>query len=269
METIGAAVWRLRAETGGKLPKAQGRLLHAAFFGALGAFSPALATRLHDASRPNPFSLSPLALSDGLVMDGSRVRRGDVLDFRVSALSEELSDFARYRAPDSLRIGDIPFAVERVMTDREEHPTAGFLDAEALYEECRTAPLVQRAVFHFLSPVMFHVGRSDYPWPSPGLIFASLADRWAAAGLPGDFEKTAARQAAEGILPMDWRGNTVTVTIKSRQKKQAFLGTFAYDLRSLPAEARRRFLPLIRFANFAGVGRMTSQGFGQTRTIWR
>ncbi len=59
------------------------------------------------------------------------------------------------------------------------------------------------------------------------------------------------------------------VTIKPRQEKLAFTGSFSYDLRHLPEEMRRRFLLLARFAEFSGVGRMTSQGFGQVRAAWR
>ncbi len=268
MTMIGAAVWRLRAESEGWLPEIRGRALHAAFLAALGEFSPALATRVHDTSRPNPFSLSPLARSDGTQVDGRHVCRGNVMDLRLSSLSEEMSDFVRYRAPDSLRVGRVPFAVERVLTEREEHPETGFTEAEALFEECLAGPLARTVVFRFLSPVMFHVGRSNYPWPLPGLVFASLADRWATAGLPGGFVKQTTRQEAEAIQPLAWQGGTVMVTVKPQQEKLAFTGMFTYDLRPLPEEARRRFLLLTRFAALAGVGRMTSQGFGQTRTEW-
>lgn len=269
MSMIGAAVWRLRADTGGTLPELHGRTLYSAFLAALGAISPALAAELHDTSRPNPFSLSPLLRTDETSNGGRRLRRGDVLDLRVAALSDALCDFVRYRAPESLKVGRITFAVERVMTERTEHPAAGFTDAETLRGECFAAPVMEEATFRFLSPTMFHVGKNDFPWPLPELVFASLADRWVQAGLPGDLDKRAVHAEAQAILPLAWQGGTMRVTIRPRQEKLAFTGTFAYDLRPLPEETRRRFLLLTRFAEYCGVGRLTSQAFGQVRTMWR
>ena len=82
-------------------------------------------------------------------------------------------------------------------------------------------------------------------------MFASLADRWTQAGLPGDFEKRVIHVEAQAVLPLAWQGGTMRVTIKPRQEKLAFTGSFSYDLRHLPEEMRRRFLLLARFAEFS------------------
>ena len=65
------------------------------------------------------------------------------------------------------------------------------------------------------------------------------------------------------------QGGTTRVIIKPHQEKLGFKGSFAYNLCSLPKEARRQFLLLVRFAELVGVKRLTSQGFGQVQTSWR
>ena len=49
----------------------------------------------------------------------------------------------------------------------------------------------------------------------------------------------------------------------------AFSGRFSYDVTALNEEEQHALLLLAQFANFSGVGRLTGQGFGETRAMYR
>ncbi len=43
----------------------------------------------------------------------------------------------------------------------------------------------------------------------------------------------------------------------------AFMGKFSYNIESLNNDIQKVFILLAKFGEFAGVGRLTGQGFGQ------
>ena len=269
---IGAVVFELAAENGGQIPEAQGRLLHGAFFALMKETDPALASSLHDDMVVKPFSIAPLELSKraSKTGEGRWVQKGRYVYWRVAALNE-----AVFRAllaipkKSVMRVGRLRLKLRRVIADSDKRPDVGVLDEMDLIAACLSVPFVKTVELRFLTPVAFRVNEDDYPLPVPALVFSSLADRWTAVRLPGVIDRKEIRAAAERVRLQSWQGETRRVFFGRSRSVTGFVGTFVFDLSALPADAQRVFLLLAQFAVFSGVGRLTSQGLGQTRTTYQ
>lgn len=266
---IGAVVFELSAENGERVSDAQGRLLHGALFSLLSEVDPGFASLLHDGTNVKPFSVAPLELPPDAPKVGRDrlVRAGDVVYWRVAALDAAVLN-AILSVPIGTRVevGRLRFGLRRVIADSGERDDVGVLDEMELIGACLSEESVRTIELRFLTPVSFRVDNSDYPLPTPALVFSSLADKWTAADLPASIERNEIRADAERVYPASWRGETRRVTFGRNRSVTGFVGRFAYDVSALPTEVRQVFLLLAQFAVFSGVGRLTGQGLGQTRT---
>lgn len=269
---IGAVVFELAAENDERVSEAQGRLLHGALFSMLGEVDPGFAELLHDGTNVKPFSVAPLELPPGAPKVGrdKLVRTGDVIYWRVAALDTAVLD-ALLAVPEGsvVRAGRLHLRLRRIIVDSEERDDVGVLDETELIGACLSEELMHTVELRFLTPVSFRVDSSDYPLPTPALVFSSLADKWTAAELPASIDRTEIRADAERVYPVSWRGETRRVVFGHGRSVTGFVGRFAYDVSALPIEVRQVFLLLAQFAVFSGVGRLTGQGLGQTRTTYR
>ncbi len=262
---IGVIGCRLRAEQAGSLSVFSGRLLHGAFFHYLEEISPALSARLHDGN-VNPFTLSPLfPLEEGEIRwNTMSFQRGDTFLWRWTALEEELLQvMLAVSVGTTFSVGRNAFSVAEVYADGrsgtgvaevEEHFAAGLEAGERMRE----------LTLRFRSPTTFRVGRSDYPFPSPEYIFSSLLDRLRLAGLPLTVGKEDIRAIVPTLIPVQWRGASLRVTLNGRQNVAGFTGEITYSAKELSEEERTLVGALAAFAPFTGVGRLTAQGFGVT-----
>ena len=269
---IGAVVFELVVENDERVSEAQGRLLHAALFALLEENNPGLAALLHDGMNVKPFSVAPLEIPKYAPRDrGDRLlRRGDMVHWRVAALDEAvLRTLLAIPEGRGVRVGRLRFILRRVIADSRERDDVGVLDETELIGACLAEENVRVVELRFTSPVAFRVNDSDYPLPIPGLVFSSLADKWAAAEMPASIDRNEIRADAERVRPNTWRGETRRVSFGRDRSVTGFVGRFSYDLSALPMEARQVFLLLAQFAVFSGVGRLTAQGLGQTRTTYR
>ncbi len=266
---IGAVVFELSAENGERVSDAQGRLLHGALFSLLAEVDSGFASLLHDGTTVKPFSVAPLDLPPDAPKVGRDrlVHAGDVVYWRVAALDEAVLR-ALLSVPEGsvVRVGRLQLRLRRVIADSGERDDVGVLNETELIGACLSEESVRSVEFRFLTPVAFRVDDSDYPLPVPALVFSSLADKWTAAELPASIERNEIRADAERVRPISWRGETRRVFFGRDRSVTGFVGRFAYDLSALPMEARQVFLLLAQFAVFSGVGRLTGQGLGQTRT---
>lgn len=269
---IGAVVFELVAENGERVSDAQGRLLHGALFSMLAEVDPGFASLLHDGTTVKPFSVAPLELPPDAPKVGRDrlVRAGDVVYWRVAALDEAvLRALLSVPLGSAVQVGRLRLVLRRVVADSGERSDVGVLDETELIAACLSEKSVRSVELRFLTPVSFRVDSSDYPLPTPALVFSSLADKWAAAELPASIERNEIRADAERVYPVSWKGETRRVVFGRDRSVVGFVGRFAYDLSALPMEARQVFLLLGQFAVFSGVGRLTGQGLGQTRTTYR
>lgn len=263
---IGAIVLQLKAEQGGKLPVVQGRLLHAAFFQVLRAYSEELAANTHENVRFKPFTVSELFPHKRVEQVGNyiSVRKGDVFFWRLTGLNENLLK-AMLAVPEGyvLQAGRVPMQVNQIITDSDDFGAAGILDENQLIAACLGVNKIKSISFHFISPVSFRSFEDDYPFPLPQLIFGSVIDKWNLAEMPVAFDKNETRDVAAKILPVSWKGQTKQIYYKKDRGVTGFIGEFTFNVSMLPKEMQQLFLLLALFSQFSGVGRLTSQGMGQ------
>ncbi|MCH3914453.1 MAG: CRISPR-associated endoribonuclease Cas6 [Acidaminococcaceae bacterium] len=269
---IGAVVYKLCVRENGYLPKHQGRLLHAAFFHILSCFSEELAACTHDDVRIKSFTVSDLdeEQKNKYNVDRIFVRKGQTFFWRVTALTDELLE-AALSVPIGfvIKIGAVQFSVLHIISNGNEKADSGLLDINALIHTCLMENEISSITFRFLSPVSFRTFKYDYPFPLPQLIYGSLVDKWNLAGMPIFLNKDEVRSIAEKLIPIAWQGKTEQIYFKSDRGITGFTGNFSFSVAMEPLDYRRIFLLLAQFSVFAGVGRLTGQGMGQTRITYR
>lgn len=254
---IGAAVYKLRAENSARLPLINGRLMHAAFFKILHEVSPELEQFVHNQLNLKPFTVSFLDPMAELPSEFGRweVRRGDKFYWRVTGLNEEILN-AAFRVPVGyeLQAGALILSVEDI-------------DARAvdLIADVREMPAAAELELKFVTPVSFRVDEFDAPYPRAELIFSSLADKWIQAQMPAAVDRKLIRELAAQIRLTEWQGRSKKFYLSHDRGTLGFWGNFRYSLSALDSDWRKVFMLLARFAEYAGVGRLCGQGFGQTR----
>lgn len=253
----GAAVYRLRAENSARLPMINGRLMHAVFFKILHEFSPELEKFVHSELNLKPFTVSFLEPVGEIssVEERWEVRRGDRFLWRVTGLTAEILE-AAFAVPAGYEIqaGEIFLSVEKVDTRTADLiALVRGMAAEAGFE------------FRFVSPVSFRVDEFDAPEPRAELIFASLADKWTQARMPAAVDKKVIRELALQVRLTEWTGRSRKFYFAPDRGTLGFWGKFCYDAAALDSDSRKVLMLLAKFAEYAGVGRLCGQGFGQTR----
>lgn len=128
----------------------------------------------------------------------------------------------------------------------------------ASYESLMQVPPQKMITLEFLSPTSFKQGQKIQPFPLPELVFSSLLRRW-----------NHLAPEAYRLPHVEWDGlicaydlKTVALKMKSDPEIGA-KGSVRYQF-SDPQQAQIA-TTLAHFAGFAGVGRKTTMGMGQTR----
>lgn len=272
MTTLYASVIKLHACRDGQLARDPGQWANAAFYGILHQVDPTLAEALHQWNGRKPFtvsSLNRLPRGDGPFVE---LRAGWECWLRVTTLGEAvfqtfIQRFLYGGARPQIQLGPLDFAVSEVLTTPGAHPWAGYQEACQLMA---SAQPVGRLALEFASPTGFNLGSEPggmvYElFPSPPLVFGSLASRWKAFISP-DLETAYIEELAAGARVSEYRLQTQTLKWKNRVQK-GFSGRCVYDLQRLAPEEQRLLALLADFAFYAGVGGKTTQGMGQCRRM--
>jgi len=121
-------------------------------------------------------------------------------------------------------------------------------------------------VFDFKTPVSFKKYKIDYPLPDPFLVFKSLFTKWnrySDLKAPDDvMQVIKSRIAVSGA----WL-KTKKVEFAKLGKIVGFTGRVVYWVDVNDTETLKWVNALARFAEFAGVGRKTTMGFGKVRLV--
>ena len=261
---IGAVSYELQAENSARLPFINGRLMHAAFFKILHEVSPELENFVHEKLNIKPFTVSfldPLKKIP-IVENRWQVRSGDKFFWRVTGLNEEILN-AALAVPFGFEIqaGELILSV----TD---------IDSEILAEEdfissVKKLSPANEITFEFLTPVSFRIDNFDAPYPRADLIFASLADKWTQVQMPAAVDKKFIKELAAQIRLTEWQGRSKKFYLAQDRGTLGFWGNFKFSLKELELDAQKVFMLLAKFGEYAGVGRLCAQGFGQTRVIFQ
>lgn len=270
---LGAFVYQLRANQDGRISMTHGRFMHAAIFAALHKASPELAKRVHDSVQIKPFTVDSLQFQQARIDKKTGmyiVKKADLARWRMTTLDDEvLAALLSLPVGYLVQVGQIEFYLEKIIVNQSEVVDTGIIGIENFIAECMSVGQVKSMTFDFITPVSFRSFDSDYPFPLPDFIWGSLCERWNRLGMQPQFDEKEIRQVATTLLPLAWQGETKKLYFAKNRSVLGFVGSFSYDLTKLDEEIQRVFFILAQFAFFAGVGRLTGQGLGQTRVSYK
>lgn len=265
-----STVFILRPLADTTLPMTLGNAFYTAFLQLVAEHDPELATWLHDANGPKPFTTSPLqgpvAVRDKqlhLQPDQDYWLRVTSIDARLSRTLSALEA----QPPPTLRLHNGQFAVTHVTSQPQVHPWAACVPYDALYEaalahEMRSRPQVPLV---FESPTAFRSQGRTTVFPLPRLVFGSLMSRWNHyAPFPLDEDLIDVLDAEIDVDRYDLK--TQMQNFGRYQLQIGFVGQCTFGARKdVEAEVVWCMRLLAQFAFFAGVGYRTTMGMGQVR----
>ena len=272
-QSLHALVINLIALQAGTLPGTVGELAHAAFYAAVQAVDPALATQMHDAQDRSAFSLSPLYGYGQNSHDGRvHVDQGQPGWLRLGLLDARLFGvFMQHLLTSShptIRLGDVHFAITEVLGAPGSHPWAGYttLDELAALDATPT-----QWTLEFASPTAIRWGEADNKnrrvelFPQPRMAIAGLRTRWdrlTGATWGRAFEEWVERNV---VVSRIWQWQTQPFGFQ----KQSYVGGLGrLDYRLLDASHAANtahFNRLLHLAFYTGIGYKTTHGLGQVR----
>ena len=270
---IGAIVYRLRAEDSARMPAVHGKLLHGVLFRKLQQFSSDLSAYVHGEMNIKPFTSAQLQWvgKPPKKQDGNYyLQGGEACFWRVTALQEILlQSLLEWETGSVIRIGTAHFLLEKVMANPDEHTESGIMDENELIAACLRVQVIHNITFQFISPVSFRYFQQDMPLPKPELIFGSIADKWNQAEMPICLDKEEIRELAMQCDLIRWEGKSCKTFFSPQHGVNGFTGAFTFDVSKIDLQYRQLLLLLAQYSVFSGVGRLTGQGMGQSRVLFK
>lgn len=251
-----AIVLQLAAVDQGYLSPTLGRAIHAQVLQWLAISDRTISEYVHN-SQESPISLS------GLI--GNRrpagVRSGDEFYFRISLLNgnliEPLLQGIEQLGNEPFTLGKFTFIIKGIYSLPGTHPWVRSADYQLLAKLPKNS---DNFTLEFLSPMSFKQGQYIQPFPLPELVFSSLQRRW---------DSFAPEELKFDVIP--WQGLVSAYNLQTHALKMeggAEIGTKGWIKYRFPDPEQARIATILaHFAFFAGVGRKTSMGMGQTRLI--
>jgi CRISPR-associated endoribonuclease Cas6 len=227
--------------------------VHGLFFSLLGE---KLAEELHNSGSFKPFTVSypPFFREE---------RETDRIYLSITFLRDDL--FPRFLSEfmmnenTHLALGEVSLSKHKRPLVREE----GLASYESILEEATDSRTI---VLDFITPTAFKKGRFDQPLPSPELVFKSLLKKWNFfSGIR--IETPMSKYFRESIHISGLWIRTKKVELSRLGKFTGFTGRVVYYLDVPHEEPRRIVNALARFAEFAGIGRKTTMGFGKVTYV--
>ncbi|QOV23819.1 CRISPR system precrRNA processing endoribonuclease RAMP protein Cas6 [Anabaenopsis elenkinii] len=254
--TLHSIVVELAAVESGYLPATLSRALHALVLQWLSGVNPSIAEFIHQTQ------YSPLTIS-GLL--GNRrqggVRVGDYFYFRIGLLDgnliEPLMRGFEQSETKSVVLAQFPFVLRNLYAIPGTHQLAGAADYTLLSNPPQVLSDIE---LHFLSPTSFKQNQTVQTFPLPELVFNSLLRRWNFFA-PEQYH----------FASCEWNAVVTAYELKTYALKMeggAEVGGQGWvNYRFSDMNTARIATILANFAFFAGVGRKTAMGMGQTQLV--
>ena len=257
-------------------PTNLGRAAHAWFLEQVRRADADLAQELHQGHGLRPFAISnlwPLGSQQKTKITLSPAKN---YTLRVTSFSPQLSALLREQIiphpPQALTLGPAAMQVTDSTTDSSKHSWAGKDTFEELVQRHTlesTAP--PRVSLRFFSPTLFRSEDKDIPLPLPGLVFGGLLDKWNAFA-PIEVHQGVRRFAQECLAVSRYQLETQLLRFGADGARGAVagcVGRCTYAILVHDKYWMRLIHLLAAFAFYAGVGRRTTMGLGQTRPLTR
>ncbi|MFB2736707.1 CRISPR-associated endoribonuclease Cas6 [Umezakia ovalisporum] len=254
--TLHSIVVELAAADVGDIPPTLSRALHAVVFNWLTIANPSIAQAIH-ASQNSPLAISRLLGN----RRRSGVRLGDYFYFRIclldGSLIEPLIQGFEQLENQTLSLANFPFVIRNMYTLPGTHELADAAD----YVLLSNPPQVFNDIeLHFLSPTSFKQDKNVQTFPLPELVFNSLLRRWNIFA-PEQYH----------FANCQWNALVTAYELKTHALKMEGgpeIGAQGWvNYRFSSYETARVATVLANFAFFAGVGRKTTMGMGQTQLV--
>lgn len=249
-------VIELGAAKQGNPPATLGRAIHGCILNWLGSVNSDLANQIHE-SEVSPFCLS------GLI--GNRRKphslEGDNFFLRVSVLQQNLISplltAIEQQERENLILGKFPFVIRQVYSVPESHNLTRLTD---FYSLAIYSPTMNDIQLKFLSPTSFKQKQGIQTFPLPELVFNSLRRKWNYFA-PEELH----------FPEIEWTALVSAYDLKThalKLKNSSEIGCQGWVKYHFcePEQARIASI-LANFAFFAGVGRKTTMGMGQTKLL--
>jgi CRISPR-associated endoribonuclease Cas6 len=210
-----------------------------------------LATTVHDANQPNPYTISPIFCEDGHPW----FELGVLADPFVLTIQEGAAGYG-----GDLRLGRQRFRLLGV----EAREQASW--EQLLRPGGPSRPMTVRLV----TPTAHHAPgphRKAVVLPAPETYFGSWLDRWNLCS-PWSFPDTLLETVREQVAVGACRGQTEMVQIDAARRFVGFVGEVTFRVLKpelLASEQKAALTALVRFAGYCGTGVETTRGMGQTR----
>jgi CRISPR-associated endoribonuclease Cas6 len=231
---------------------------HAVLLAFLRSVDPARATVLHDADQRKPWAVSPLSITP-----------------HQNGVAIVTVDVACWSAPLAGLLADACTAAEGL---RDVHAIGHSLEVlswepagEASLADLRASRPTESVTVRFVTPTFFGLGRAADGrqryglLPDPGLVVASWARTWAAAGGSLADAGTSPEWWGERLL-LRYCDGLGTVTVPTgKTRLTGFVGRVTYGWAGGESAGPGLLGALASFAEWSGTGAKTGLGFGQTR----
>lgn len=247
-------VVELGAAKQGKIPPTLGRAIHACVLNWLKSSDAEIAAETHQ-SQVSKISLSNLIgiRRQPFTLEGDRfLLRICLLD---NSLFEPLINGIDNWGNKEVILANFPFVIRETHLLPDTHRLTRFTD---YYHLGMYSPTYSEITLNFLSPTSFKQKQNLQPFPLPELVFDSLLRRWNYFAPP------------ELYFPqINWQGLVSAFDLKThafRFQGGAEIGCQGWVKYCFRDQYQARIASILaQFAFYAGVGRKTSMGMGQTQ----
>ncbi len=252
------------------LGRSIGKSLHGLFLHLVRQASPELSERLHERKGVKPFTVSPLRGEFSRVEDALAVTPDRTYWVRYTTLSEEVFNalaeilLGKFFHGQQVSISRQAFNLVDIGIEPEKNNRWGRLSSyQALYE----ANDQERSIaLGFYSPTTFRQGKLNLLFPLPLSVFGSYVRKWRAfSGLP--LSEDLLDFVAEQVAAEEHTLQSRVVHYGPSSSVGGFTGHCRYRILADDPQKIRELNVLAEFAFFAGTGRMTTMGMGQTRRL--
>lgn len=247
-------VVELGAAKRGKPPATLNRAIHGCVLNWLNLGDSKLANQIHQTQ------VSPLCLSS---LIGNRRQpfslEGDRFLLRIGVLDtnliQPLLKGIEQKETEQINLGTFPFVIRQVYIVPESHKLSRLTD---YYSLAVYSPTMNDLQLRFLSPTSFKQRKGIQTFPLPELVFNSLLRKW---------NHFAPKKLH--FPEIEWAGLVSAYDLKThalRLEGGSEIGCQGWiKYRFLQPEQARVASILANFAFYAGVGRKTTMGMGQTQ----
>ena len=280
MSLISALIQLSTTETE-TIPLRLGKANHAWFLSQIRRFDPQLAEALHVPNQERPFTVSEL-WGPGVRRNAGnrRTTPNTPIYLRITSVSPRLTDLLLERVlpslPEVVSLMETPYRVETFfltpdqIEDRKLQVWVGQTTFEHLVARYTLQSRPPRRLrLQFASPTVFRSQNAYLPLPLPRLVFEGLVRKWNAFS-PIQVHPDVNRYAEETMVISSYRLHTEIVRFGEGEKGIAypgFVGQCSFALRHYDRYWMGLAHLLAAFALYAGVGKNTAMGFGQTRLL--